>query len=108
MLDASAGLFKLLDGNRDGNLDPDEAMDVLTQVESELDGELLSSDRVAEMLDQHEDGVITPTEAIEADFEDEMFMDPEDIKEEVDSIYTEFDENGERAITKAEVEENEF
>lgn len=143
-------LFKMLDGNRDGNLDPYEALDVLLQVESELDGEKISSNRIAEILneinedeleeisemlseldvnqdgkstlsemddqmrgfaqmfDKNKDGIITAEEVRDGDFEDQMFMSAEDIRDEVDAIFEEFDENDNGELTQDEATEDDF
>ncbi len=140
-------LFRLLDGNHDGVLDPYEALDVLSQVESELEGEAISSERIAkilkeieqdelneisemlsemdvnedgkttldemdeemrgfaEMLDENKDGVITAAEGRQADFEDQMFMSPEEIRSEVGDIFGALDQNKDGKLTKDEADE---
>lgn len=137
-------LFKALDGNRDGVLDPFEAIDMLlalneaqpgqkltpqaiqevwnaqeeeksqemSQMLNELDAnndgrtELSEIDRdmreMAALWDQNKDGVLTIKEAVNADLGDAMFMSQEDIRQEIDHIFKEKDEDGNGQLTKKE------
>lgn len=143
-------LFDLLDGNRDGALDPYEALDVLRQLESQLDGEAISLNRISQclkdsqqderieisemlsamdangdgkttlneldeemrdfagMLDKNQDGVITIDECHNANIEDEVFMSPEEIRQQVDDIFNAFDANQDGSLEKIEADEDEF
>ena len=103
-------LFKLLDGNRDGILDPYEAMDVLTQVESELEGETISAKRIAEILKEIEEGELTEISEMlsEMDANDDGKTTLDEMDEETRGFAEMFDQNEDGVITAAEASQVNF
>ncbi len=143
-------LFKMLDGNRDGQLDPYETLDVLIQVQAQLDGQKLTARRIesllkdqadsereeisemlkdmdrngdgkttldemdedsreiAQMLDKNNDGTISVEEASFFEMSEEFFMSSEDIQEQVNGVFAEFDKDKDGHLTKNEATNEEF
>ncbi len=101
---SNSPLFGLLDSNRDGTLDPYEAMDVLLLVESELEGENLSAKRLAEILNDIDDDDQAEIEEIlsQMDTNNDGKTTIEELDDEMAEFAEMIDQNKDGVITAAE------
>ena len=81
-------LFRQLDEDGDGRLSRDEMDDDILEYE--------------EIIDTNKDGYLTREEMLAVEVLDPMFLDEDEIKDEVDSIFDEYDRNRDGIIKKRE------
>ena len=90
----------------------DEAEDILEDLDQNGDGTVHLKEidaamrEMATMVDTNRDGVISLKEIANADFEEELFLSPQEIEQEVRTIFSELDTNDDGVLSEDEADDD--